>query len=100
MERLQRLAEKIHRESKLSEEGLVDIERRVREEERRIDTLHPFEARRNCDALDRALKHIEDTVRSLLRDAQALQDGRYTNADTIYRRYMYMFSSFTNVPVF
>lgn len=70
----------------MSEESIMDIERRIREEERRIDTLRPFEARRNCDALDRALKNIEDTVRSLLRDAQALQDGRYTNADNIYRR--------------
>lgn len=86
LERLQRLAEKIHRESKLSEETANDIERRIHEEERRIDALHPFEAKRNCDALDRALKNIEDTVRSLLRDAQALQDGRYTNADNIYRR--------------
>ena len=87
MERLQRLAEKIHRESKHSEDSLNDIERRIRDEERRVEILHPYEAKRNCDALERAMKTIEDTVRSLLRDAQALQDARYTNSDQMYRRY-------------
>ena len=86
LERLQRLAEKIHRESKTCEDGLNDIERRIRDEERRAEVLHPFEAKRNCDALERALKTIEDTVRSLLRDAQAVQEARYTNSDQMYRR--------------
>jgi len=89
LERLQRLAEKVHREAKQGEDGLTDIERRIADEEHRIDSLHPFEAKRNCDALDRALRSIEDNVRSLLRDAQALQDGRYANADNIYRRLHY-----------
>ena len=91
LERLQRLAEKIHRESKQSEDSLADIDRRIRDEERRVEILHPFEAKRNCDALERALKTIEDTVRSLLRDAQALQDARYTNSDQMYKRLAYLF---------
>lgn len=86
LERLQRLAEKIHRESKHSEDSLNDLGRRISEEERRIESLHPFEAKRNCDALERALKNIEDNVLSLLRDAQALQDGRYTNSENTYKR--------------
>jgi septation ring formation regulator EzrA len=83
---LQRLAEKLHRESKHSEDSLNDLERRIQDEERRAETLHPFEAKRNCDALERALKTIEDNVHSLLRDAQALQDGRYANSENIYKR--------------
>ena len=86
MERLQRLAEKLHRETKHGEDSLNDLERRILEEERRIENLHPFEAKRNCDSLERSLKNIEENVTSLLRDAQALQDGHYTNSENIYKR--------------
>ncbi len=80
------MAEKVHRETKLNEDTLQDLERRVGEEERRVEMLHPFEAKRNCDAIDRALKTMEDNIRNLFRDIQNLQDGRYPQADQMYRR--------------
>ncbi|XP_046365478.2 microtubule-actin cross-linking factor 1-like isoform X10 [Haliotis rufescens] len=86
LERLQRVAEKVHRESKLNEDTLVDLERKVAEEERRVDVIHPFEAKRSCDAIDRSIKTIEDNIRNLFRDIHSLQDGRYPQADQIYRR--------------
>ncbi|KAK3581860.1 hypothetical protein CHS0354_032763 [Potamilus streckersoni] len=86
LERLQRLAEKIHREARHAEDSLDDLGRRIGDEERRVDVIHPFEAKRNCDALDRALKNIDDTVKSLMRDIHALQDGKYPTADQLQKR--------------
>jgi len=88
LERLQRLAEKIHREAKNCEDNLDEISRRISDEKGRVDVLHPLEAKRNCDSLDRALKTMEDTTRGLFRDVQALQDGRFPTADQLYRRFV------------
>lgn len=86
LERLQRLAEKIHREAKHNEDNLDDLGRRIGDEQGRVELLHPLEAKRNCDALDRALKNLEESTRSMFRDVQALQDGRFPTADHLYRR--------------
>ncbi|KAJ8305394.1 hypothetical protein KUTeg_015939 [Tegillarca granosa] len=86
LERLQRLAEKIHKEAKHCEESLDEIGRKIGEEQGRVEVLHPMEAKRNCDALERSIRSVEDTVRSTFRDVQALQDGRFPTADQLYRR--------------
>lgn len=56
------------------------------QEEKRIDKLHPVEAKRSCDSLDRSLQNLEEAVRSLFRDIQTLQDGSYPQTDTLYKR--------------
>ncbi|XP_041359578.1 microtubule-actin cross-linking factor 1, isoforms 1/2/3/5-like isoform X9 [Gigantopelta aegis] len=86
LERLQRLAEKIHREAKYNEDTLRDQEKRIGEEEARVDVVHPFEAKRSCDNIDRSLRTVEENLRGLFRDLHSLQDGKYPQADNLYKR--------------
>ncbi|CAC5414507.1 DST [Mytilus coruscus] len=86
LERLQRLAEKLHRDCKYQEDKLDEVAIGVYEEQGRVDVVHPHEAKRKCDALDEALRNIEENARSMFRDVQALQDGRFSTAEQLSRR--------------
>ncbi|KAH6922534.1 hypothetical protein HPB50_015276 [Hyalomma asiaticum] len=85
LEKLQRLAEKVHREAKNCDARLDDVERRISEEEPRLGRLHPADAKRVCDQVDRDLRHIEDTLKALFRDVQLLFDGRYHRASELHK---------------
>ncbi|XP_037582729.1 uncharacterized protein LOC119466304 isoform X16 [Dermacentor silvarum] len=85
LEKLQRLAEKVHREAKNCDARLDDVERRISDEEPRLGRLHPADAKRVCDQVDRDLRHIEDTLKALFRDVQLLFDGRYHRASELHK---------------
>ena len=55
LEKLQRLAEKIHAEAKQTDTKLDDIEAWIEDEAKRIDHLHPKDAKNNCDQIEREL---------------------------------------------
>ncbi len=86
LERLQRLAEKVHRECRSCEDHLDDIDRRIIEEEQRIDKVHPMDAKQSCDAIQHALKVVENNIRSMFSDVQALKEGRYHQSEQMHRR--------------
>ena len=86
LERLQRLAEKCQRDVRFNEETLVDLGRRIDDTAQGLDVMHTFEAKRNADALDRGLKSVEEAVRGLFHDCQALQDASHPQAEQLYRR--------------
>lgn len=83
---MHRLAEKSQREIRHNEEVLSDLGHRIDETARGLEVMHVFEAKRNCDALDHALKNVEESLRGLFRDCQTLQDGNHVYADQLYRR--------------
>ena len=56
------------------------------EEENRLDVVHPMEAKRGVDALQKALKMVEDNIRSMFADVQTLKDGKYHQSDQMHRR--------------
>ena len=56
------------------------------QEMQRVDKVHPLEAKRSCDAISTALKRVEDNINNMFSDVQALKDGRYHQADQMYRR--------------
>ena len=56
------------------------------QEEQKINTVHPVDAKRSCDAIAHALKVVEDHIRGMFSDAQALKDGQYHQAEQMYRR--------------
>ncbi|KAH9363308.1 hypothetical protein HPB48_006414 [Haemaphysalis longicornis] len=85
LEKLQRLAEKVHREAKNCDGRLDDVERRISEEEPRLGRLHPADAKRICDQVERDLRHLEDTLKALFRDVQLLFDGRYHRASELHK---------------
>lgn len=86
LERLQRLAEKVHRETKRTDLKLDELETRIIEEGRRADRLHPLDAKHNADQLETELRLSEDTIQSLFVDVQALREGRYVQAPELQKR--------------
>ncbi|CAL1538582.1 unnamed protein product, partial [Lymnaea stagnalis] len=60
LERLHRLADKAQRDVRFNEDTLTDLARRIDDTARGLDVMHSFEAKRNCDALDRGLKGVEE----------------------------------------
>lgn len=86
-DRLQRFAEKINRDIRQTENTLNEVEVRIEEEVRRVDRLHPTDAKRNCDELESELQQCEDTIRSLHSDVKVLRDNKYPEAPTLHKRW-------------
>lgn len=86
LERLQRLAEKVHREVKRIDTRLEDTETKIKEESRRLERLHPMDAKHNVELLEQELHVTEENVQSLFQDVQALRDGRYPQANDLHKR--------------
>jgi hypothetical protein len=86
LERIQRLAEKVHHDCKSTEDQLDDVERRLQEDAQRLGRLHPSEAKRCCDAISRSLGAIEGNMHAMMSDVQALRDGQYHQVEPLHRR--------------
>ncbi|GIY37949.1 hypothetical protein CEXT_748041 [Caerostris extrusa] len=77
LEKLQRFADKFNRESKLCDGKLDDTEKRILEEEKRIQRLHFVDAKHNCDQIESDLKAIEDILKSLQKDCSVFEEKNY-----------------------
>ena len=86
LERLQRIAEKVHREAKQSDARLDDVELRIDEEAKRLDRLHPRDAKHNCDAINKELAGVEETINGMFADVQTLKEGRYMQTTDLHKR--------------
>lgn len=86
LERLQRLAEKVHREIKRIDTRLEDLDSKMKEESRRLERLHPIDAKHNIDLLEQELRVTEENIQSLFEDVQALREGRYPQASDLHKR--------------
>ena len=87
LEKLQRLAEKIHQEAKMTDGKLDDIEAWIEDEAKRIDHLHPKDAKNNCEQIERELTRTEETIKSMFSDVQILRDNRFSQSQDLHRRY-------------
>ena len=52
-----------------------------------MDKVHPQDAKHSCDALQGALRKVEDNIGNLFSDIQALKDGHYHQSEQMHRRY-------------
>ncbi|XP_063905655.1 microtubule-actin cross-linking factor 1 isoform X22 [Zophobas morio] len=86
LEKLQRLAEKVHREIKQTDAGLDTIERTIGNESRRIERMHPLEAKKIADQLDQDLANAEASIQGLTGDVSTLRNGRYPQASELDKR--------------
>uniref|UniRef100_A0A6P7F8X5 Dystonin isoform X26 n=1 Tax=Diabrotica virgifera virgifera TaxID=50390 RepID=A0A6P7F8X5_DIAVI len=86
LEKLQRLAEKVHREIKQTDSNLDTIERAIENESRRIERIHPLEAKKIADQIDQDLTTIEQNIQSLRTDVNTLRNGRYPQASDLDKR--------------
>nr|XP_022902342.1 plectin-like isoform X1 [Onthophagus taurus]XP_022902343.1 plectin-like isoform X1 [Onthophagus taurus]XP_022902344.1 plectin-like isoform X1 [Onthophagus taurus]XP_022902345.1 plectin-like isoform X1 [Onthophagus taurus]XP_022902346.1 plectin-like isoform X1 [Onthophagus taurus] len=86
LERLQRLADKVHREIKHSDAALDNIEHMIEEESHRIERIHPLEAKKIADHIDKDLEVVEQNIQSLFNDVHTLLSARYPQAPELDKR--------------
>ncbi|TRY61232.1 hypothetical protein TCAL_08459, partial [Tigriopus californicus] len=66
LEKLQRLAEKVHQEAKTTDSKLDDIEAWIEDEAKRVDHLHPRDAKNNCDKIEKELQRTEEVIKTIV----------------------------------
>ncbi|XP_037914653.1 dystonin isoform X31 [Hermetia illucens] len=86
LERLQRLADKVQREIKHTDSKLTDIEERIVEEGRRIERLHPVDAKNIVESLETEIRHLEEPIQEMNQDCHILKEGRYPNASELQKK--------------
>ncbi|XP_037296445.1 microtubule-actin cross-linking factor 1 isoform X21 [Manduca sexta] len=87
LERLQRRAEKLHRDIKQTESGLDNVERHIESEIRRVERgVHPADAKLAAEQIEQELRAMEHTIQDMMQDAHALREGRYPQANELHRR--------------
>ncbi|XP_072947991.1 microtubule-actin cross-linking factor 1 isoform X3 [Epargyreus clarus] len=87
LERLQRLAEKLHRDIKQTEGGLDNVERHIESEIRRVERgVHPAEAKMAAEQIEQELRAMEHTIQEMFQDSHALREGRYPQATELHKR--------------
>ncbi|XP_032597100.1 dystonin isoform X11 [Drosophila grimshawi] len=86
LERLQRLADKVQREIKHVDHKLTDLETRVSEEGRRIERLHPVDAKSIVEALETEIRHLEEPIQDMNQDCHVLNEGRYPHVSELHKK--------------
>nr|XP_040567606.1 plectin-like isoform X2 [Lepeophtheirus salmonis] len=97
LEKLQRLADKISMEAKMTDTKLDDIESWIEDEAKRVDHLHPKDAKNNCDQIERELQRAEDVIKSMFNDVQVLRDNRYYQSNELHRRVQQVHEKWVNI---
>lgn len=86
LERLQRLADKVQREIKHTDARITDLEQRVSEEARRVERLHPIDAKNICEGLETEIRQLEQPIQEMNEDCLVLKDGRYPQASEMQKK--------------
>ncbi|XP_034109863.1 dystonin isoform X45 [Drosophila albomicans] len=86
LERLQRLADKVQREIKHVDHKLTDLENRISEEGRRIERLHPVDAKSIVEALETEIRHLEEPIQDMNQDCHVLNEGRYPHVSELHKK--------------
>lgn len=65
---------------------MEDTESKIKEESRRLERLHPLDAKHNIELLEQELRVTEENIQSLFTDVQTLHEGRYPQASDLSKR--------------
>lgn len=71
---------------KSTDNRLEELERRVEEEARRLDRLHPLEAKHAVDLLEQDIRNTELQIQNIFADVHSLTEGRYSQAAELHKR--------------
>lgn len=88
LDRLQRLADKVQREIKHTDGRITELEQRISEEARRVERLHPIDAKNICENLDTEIRQLEAPIQEMSEDCLVLKDGRYPQASDLQKKYV------------
>ncbi|XP_070505714.1 microtubule-actin cross-linking factor 1 isoform X15 [Chironomus tepperi] len=86
VDNIQRLAEKVHREIKITDQRITSLEVRISEESRRIDRLHPIDAKNTVEGLETEIRHLEHPIQEMNHDCHLLKENRYPQASDLQKR--------------
>lgn len=67
-----------------------NIEHAIDSESRRIERIHPLEAKKIADQIDQDLAITERNIQSLKTDVNTLRNARYPQAGKNYLRFFYI----------
>uniref|UniRef100_A0ABD2XTK8 Calponin-homology (CH) domain-containing protein n=1 Tax=Trichogramma kaykai TaxID=54128 RepID=A0ABD2XTK8_9HYME len=86
LEKLQRIAERAHREIKSAGDHLAELERKVMDSSHRLGQMHPLEAKHLVDVLEQDIRSTEIQVQNIFTDVHTLTDGKYNQAAELHKR--------------
>lgn len=89
----------MHREMKSTDNRLEELERRVEDEARRLDRLHPLEAKHAVDLLEQDIRNTEIQIQNIFTDVHTLTEGRYSQAAELHKRHFFFFFFFFFNPL-
>lgn len=72
---------------KSTDNRLEELERQVEDEARRLDRLHPLEAKHAVDLLEQDIRNTEIQIQNIFTDVHTLTEGRYSQAPELHKRY-------------
>lgn len=83
---IQRLAEKLTRDIKHMDIRLSEIEHRIVEESRRIERMHPVDAKNVVESIDTEIRHLEPPLQEMTHDVRVLKEARYPQASDLGKK--------------
>lgn len=86
LEHLQRLADKVQRDIKQTEQRLGELEQRVVDDARRIERVHPVDAKNIVEGLETEIRHLEQPLLEMAEVCVVLKDGRYPQAGDLQKK--------------
>ncbi|XP_037953249.1 dystonin isoform X36 [Teleopsis dalmanni] len=86
LERLQRLADKVQREIKHVDMKLTDLEGRIAEDAKRVERLHPVDAKNIVESLETEIRHLEEPIQDMNQDCHVLNEGRYPHVSELHKK--------------
>ncbi|CRK91723.1 CLUMA_CG005357, isoform G [Clunio marinus] len=85
VDNISRLAEKVQREIKITDQRITSLEVRISEESRRIDRLHPIDAKNTVEGLESEIRHLEPPIQEMNHDCHILKENRYPKANDLQK---------------
>lgn len=58
------------------------------QEERRLDHANPWEAKQNCETIERSLRSCEESVRTMFTDVHVMRERHHPQAENLNRRFV------------
>ena len=82
----------------MTDSKLDDIEAWIEDEAKRVDHLHPEDAKNNCDQIERELQRInEEVIKTMLNNVKILRDNQYYQANEVHRRVQQVHEKWVNI---
>jgi predicted nucleic acid-binding Zn-ribbon protein len=86
LERLQPIADKVEHEAKRYDIFLDEVEQRIDEGAKRLDRLTSRDAKHRCDIVTSQLADVEEAVKIMFSQVQALTDENYNKTPDVQKR--------------